>query len=250
MEWVGEAKDSRGVSEREFRVSCEGRLVPGLFWTPATPPKALVLLGHGGSNHKRTDYVLAIARRLVREVGFAAMAIDGPVHGARRSDSAEGDTVQHELGKLWQERPAVGGEMIADWQAALDAVLAIDGLSDMQVGYWGLSMGTLFGLPLVANEPRIAAATLGLMGSGEQGRLADAARKMRCPVTFFVQWDDRLIPREGALRLFDLLGSRHKRLRASPGGHADVPTAEFRAGVSFLIEQLGLRTGRIIHLDV
>jgi hypothetical protein len=44
----------------------------------------------------------------------------------------------------------------------LDALLAagIDG----PVGYWGVSLGTMTGVPLAAVEPRITAAVFGLAG--------------------------------------------------------------------------------------
>lgn len=243
MEWVGDSQNNRGVTEREFRVEVDGRTVPGVFWTPEEDPKALVLLGHGGSNHKRADYILAIGRQLARRHGFAAIAIDGPTHGARRPGSEngieEGPHVQDEFTRLWAADRTLGDAMNADWTGTLNAVQALPGIGNqIPVGYWGWSLGTLLGLPFVAQEPRISAATLGLMGTGETGRLATAARNMTCPTTFFVQWDDQLIPREGALRLFDLIASDYKRLRACPGDHAETPADEFSAGIEFLVSQL------------
>ena len=243
MEWVGEAQSSRGVTEREFRVQVASRTVPGVLWTPEETPQALVLLGHGGSNHKRADYILAIARQLVRRHGFAAMAIDGPTHGARRSGSdqgiEEGLHVQDEFTRLWASDRNLGDSMNEDWTGALDAVQALADVGDkIPVGYWGWSLGTLLGLPFVAQEPRIAAATLGLMGTGENGRLATSARNMTCPTMFFVQRDDQLIPREGALRLFDYINSDYKLLRACPGDHSETPADEFTAGIDFLAQQL------------
>ena len=83
-----EVDTARGVRERRFVLGVAGRSVPGLLWTPDTTggPRPLVLIGHGGANHKRTPYVLSLARRLARREGFAAAAIDGPVHGDRRPD--------------------------------------------------------------------------------------------------------------------------------------------------------------------
>src|SRR5947208_17149603 len=85
MEFIGEPQISRGVCERRFDVRTEDDTVPGLLWTPedATGMRALVLLGHGGSQHKRAPNILALARRIVRHLGYAAAAIDGPMHGDR-----------------------------------------------------------------------------------------------------------------------------------------------------------------------
>lgn len=52
--------------------------------------------------------------------------------------------------------------MTADWRAALDLILPETG--GEPVRYWDVSMGTVYGLPLVRAEPRIGAAVLGLMG--------------------------------------------------------------------------------------
>src|SRR5712692_5740157 len=84
MDWLSE-ETSRGVTERRFDLEVDRHTVPGILWTPedATGTRPLVLLGHGGSQHKRTPNILALARRLVRHLGYAAAAIDGPQHGDR-----------------------------------------------------------------------------------------------------------------------------------------------------------------------
>jgi dienelactone hydrolase len=238
MRWSGDARIKHGVRERRFEVECEGRLVPGLAWEPEAPGAArpLALIGHGGSNHKGSDYVRTLARRLARQHGIASAAIDGPVHGDRSSvDVDDADLVRAAFRKDW-ERPEVTDEMVADWRAALDAMLGADGIATGPVGYWGLSMGTIFGLPLVAAEPRIEVAALGAMGvTGPSAkRLERDAARVRCPVLFLVQWDDELVPRESALALFDALGAKDKRLHAHPGPHAGIPAEEFLASQDFL----------------
>lgn len=53
---------------------------------------------------------------------------------------------------------AVTDSMVEDWKATLNALLKLQKLPEIGTGWvgdWGLSMGTLFGLPLVAAEPRI-----------------------------------------------------------------------------------------------
>ena len=64
MDWTGEATTERGVTERTFGLEHDGRKIPGILWAPEAGPEGcpLLLLGHGGTNHKRTDYVLASAR--------------------------------------------------------------------------------------------------------------------------------------------------------------------------------------------
>ena len=89
--------------------------------------------------------------------GFVAVAIDGPGHGERLPPGQEPDF----LG-AWK-RPETTDETVADWKATLDAVQILTG--DTNVGYFGISMGTMMGLPLITAEPRIGAALLGLMGT-------------------------------------------------------------------------------------
>ena len=91
MEWIGEAQTSRGVCERRFDLTVSDEVVPGILWTPedADGVRPLVLIGHGGSQHKRAPNVLALARRIVRHLGYAAAAIDGPMHGDRIPDGTD-----------------------------------------------------------------------------------------------------------------------------------------------------------------
>src|ERR1700712_5041053 len=67
-------------------VSRDGADVPALAWVPASP-RATVVVGHGGSGHKASPAVLGIVEALVAR-RIATVAIDGPVHGERRSDGS------------------------------------------------------------------------------------------------------------------------------------------------------------------
>src|SRR3954453_18557877 len=93
MGLTGEATVSHGVVERRFDVKGDHEVVPGIVWTPESQsgPRPLVLVGHGGSGHKRMPYVLSLARRLVRHAGYAVAAIDGPGHGDRAEAEPSGD---------------------------------------------------------------------------------------------------------------------------------------------------------------
>jgi dienelactone hydrolase len=253
MRWIGEAVSEKGVTERRFDVECDGRVVPGIVWTPAGEAVAgterpLALLGHGGSLHKRTPYILSLARRLVRHSGIVAAAIDGPAHGDRENArEGEGDPgsdtyVQRRttgwIPEWWSATTT--DEMIADWRATLAELRALDGVGAGPVGYWGLSMGTIFGLPFVAAEPDVEVAVLGLMGAiGPTGdRLAGDAARITCPVLFLQQLEDELVPRPAAIELFDALGTDDKRLHAHPGAHAGVPVEEIDASEAFLARHL------------
>ena len=242
MQWIGAPATAKGITERRFDLSVDGRCVPGLLWTPeaASGPRPLVLIGHGATLHKRVAYVLHLAHHLVRRHGYAAAAIDGPSHGDRRPDGGvDPMLVFSEFPAEWA-RPASTDDMVADWRATLDALQRCDDVGRGPVGYWGLSMGTIYGLPFVAAESRVQVAVLGLLGlvGPTRDRLEADARALTCPVLFLQQWDDELFQRQAVLDLFDAIASPDKRLHVQPGAHAAVPAEEFEHSVTFLAKHL------------
>jgi alpha-beta hydrolase superfamily lysophospholipase len=234
MQW-GEVKESRSVLERDFTLSVEGRTVPGILWQAggAEPGAPLVLIGHGGTEHKRADYVLALARMLARHHGIASFAIDAPGHGDRATQPMSSETFD----EIWSQ-PNVDDETVADWRGALAAVTA--DISPGSLGYWGLSQGTMMGVPVVAALEDIRVAVLGLMGltGFNARRLGADAPRISCPVRFLLQWDDEIVDRQSGLDLFDALGTQKKDLRAHPGLHSAVPPPAFRDTVTFLAGHL------------
>lgn len=247
MRWTGEAETEGDATERGFQVEVDGRTVPGILWLPVSGmgPRPLVLLGHGATRHKRIDYLLALGRRLAGDYGFAVAAIDGPGHGDRRAPGHDDDIALFTAFLAEWSREGTTDDMVADWQAAIEALRQLDDVGDAPVGYWGLSMGTIYGIPLVAAEPRIQVAVFGLMGLVGPTRelMAADAASIGCPVLFIQQWDDSLIPRPEALELFDTIGSVDKRLHAHPGDHAAVPVEEIVFSARFLARHLAPHAG-------
>lgn len=260
----GEAQADKGVVERPFEIEVDGVCVPGILWRPeqAAGPTPVVLIGHGGTQHKRVANVLALARRFVRHNGHSAVALDAPGHGDRIVDKeaaaesrralqrriaagpdAPGGSLAASLSpeqaRQWAERNERG---VREWTATLDALVDAGDLVTDRVGYWGLSMGTAIGLPFVAGEPRVAAAVLGLAGLSERPGAAafeQAARSLSVPLLFVFQWDDELMSRASGLALFDALGSRDKAMHIHPGGHVETPLYERDAYDDFFRRHLG-----------
>ena len=232
-----------GVTEQLFTLG----EIPGVLWTPegAHGTRPLILMGHGGGQHKKAPGVLARARRFAAEGGFAVAAIDVPNHG-QRPTSGEFDRIATE----YRARAAAGqdtaaldtamytlvvGQTVAEWQAVLAVVQQLDHVGGGPVGYWGVSMGCAFGMPLIAAEPRVRAAVLGLQGSAV---LAESASQISVPVQFLVQWDDEQMPRAHSLALFDAIGSAEKTLHANPGKHGDLPPFETDDSLRFFARHL------------
>jgi dienelactone hydrolase len=248
MDWRSEPEISMKVSERAFLVTRADEKIPGILWSPEKQraPLPLVLIGHGGKSEKRNAASLALARRFVRRHGVAVCAIDAIDHGERGPIVDTGDgPPQPEFMALWKQADTFD-RMNADWSATLDELLASGVFDSKSIGYWGLSMGTMLGLPLVASEPRIAAAVLGACGLTGPGAIRGAfagrhrtdAPNVTCPVLFMAQWDDEIFGRDGALELFDLIGSPDKRLHAHPGRHGAFPQEAADAGREFLAARL------------
>ncbi|MFP6797239.1 MAG: alpha/beta hydrolase [Pseudomonadales bacterium] len=231
MAWRSNEVNKDGLTEREFDLSVNGQNVPGVYWRPENGNASrLALLGHGGSTHKKVEYIQLVANMLVQR-GIAAMAIDGPGHGER----APADGVQNPDGfaDIWNAGGGTDG-IVADWQAALDFIESEEGVRP--ACWWGLSMGTMMGLPVIATDSRIHVALLGLMGTwGPNGEdLKRLAPEVSCPVRFLVQWDDDIVPRNTCLELYDALGSEKKTLHANPGIHTAVPQTEIASSVEYL----------------
>jgi len=244
--------DEPRVIERSFRAQAGGREVPGMLWLPASSTGAvpLVLIGHGGSQHKESAGPRELAGLLVREHGFAAAAIDGPVHGERRSDGGLDPAAVFADHRADIEHPRSLATMAADWHATLDLLLGMSDWSAGPVGYWGLSMGTFYGLPFLADEDRVQAAVLGLWGSAGTSpdtwvKLASAASAVRCPLLFLAQLQDQLFAPAGVLELFSELASRDKRMHINVGLHGDVPADEHAGAVTFLVDRL--RVAPLLH---
>ncbi|HEX4979389.1 MAG TPA: hypothetical protein VFV35_04920 [Acidimicrobiales bacterium] len=225
----------RGVTERRFdlQVDHAGHHVPAILWTPADgPATGLVLVGHGYGLEKRTPYILSLARRLVRHHSIAAVSIDGPEHGDRIKT---GDN-------WWSD--AVTDHTVADWHAILRAVQDHPDVgAGVPVAYWGLSMGTIFGLPFVAaHQDELRAAVLGLMGVAgpTSERIERDAKSLRAdlPVLFLLQRDDELFALDQGLALFDAFGTSDKRLHLNVGAHSAVPVDEFESTQAFLARHL------------
>ncbi|HEX5287797.1 MAG TPA: alpha/beta hydrolase [Streptosporangiaceae bacterium] len=253
MDIITEAAQD-GIIERRFDLKVGDQTVPGLHWLPehATAPHPTVLIGHGGTQHKRVPNVLGLARKLVAELGYGVVALDAPGHGDRMTaeERAEAEAFRAArqaggpLPPLAAGRrarmAAATGQAVAEWQALLDDLGSDPRWADGPFGYWGVSMGTSFGIPLVAREPRISAAVLGLNalreGSDQQRASAEA---ITVPLLFLFQWDDELMTRDAGLALWDAFGSAEKTMHVNPGPHVGIPLFERDAAAAFYRRHLG-----------
>jgi hypothetical protein len=240
LDITSEQRLDDGVLERDFTLG----EIPGVLWTPATGTAPLILIGHNGGLHKRLPRLVARARRYAAEYGFAAAAVDAPGHGDRPRGAADEQAradLRHALaaGEPVDEivdallLPLVE-KAVPEWRATLDALLALPAIAG-PVGYDGM---TATGIGLVLAEPRIIAAAFFGMGF-VPGPLREAARQVRTPLQFLMQWDDEGMERQPVLDLFDAFASPEKTLHANLGGHAGTPEFEVDDAARFFARHLG-----------
>jgi dienelactone hydrolase len=163
---------SDGVTEQLFTLG----EIPGVLWTPegAAGTRPLILMGHGGGQHKKAPGIVARAHRFVAEYGFAVAVVDVPNHGERpknkefdrvatenRARMAAGEDTAALVAALHN---LVAGQTVAEWQAVLTAVQRLDHVGAGPVGYWGVSLGCGLGVP------RRGAGPAGVAGAGRDRR--------------------------------------------------------------------------------
>src|ERR1700734_135496 len=218
MRFISETS-SGGVFEQLFTLG----EIPGVLWTPdgATGVRPLILIGHGGGQHKQAPGVVARARRFVTGGVFAGAGVDVRGHGDRPVDE-EYDRIatqnQARVAAGQELAPLIAGfqalvarQTVPEWRTVLDAVQELEYVGAGPVGYWGVSLGCGLGVPFVAAEPRVRAAVLGLGGALAS---AGAAARIAVPVEFLVQWKDERVPRTQCLALSDALASDKSTLHA------------------------------------
>src|SRR5258707_3414130 len=137
-----------GVAERLFMVGD----IPGVLWSPAGAAAhgPLVLLAHGGGQHKKAPNVQGRARRLVTACGFAAAAIDAPGSGDRPRTEEDERFIAEIRGRMSAGEP-VGPQVarynadqaeqaVPEWRAT-PAALRGQTAPDGPGGIWGPAVG-------------------------------------------------------------------------------------------------------------
>ena len=252
MDIISETDDD-GVRARRFDLRVGDEVVPGMHWLPrgAAGAHATVCIGHGGFQHKLYGNVPELAEQLVRNLAIGVVALDAPRHGDRIIDreaatKARDQALAAARGGRRGLDPSVVAAMarrtqqhVDEWRALLDALQADERWSEGPFGWWGVSMGTTHGIPLIAQDGRFHAAVFGLNalapGDDEQ---AQRAASITIPLLFLNQADDELMTRDAALALWDAFGSSEKTMHINPGGHVQVPRFERDSSEAFFRRHL------------
>ena len=223
----------------KFKIQVADRTVPGVYWLPEGEPRGLLLACHGGSGHKLSEAITKIVSHAL-PLGLAVVAIDGPVHGERRADGLlDKVTAITSFREAWKN--GVGKLTMADdMSEAVSYVQQVTQLQSKPLLYIGVSMGTAYGLPLLAHDKRFDAAVIGLWSTGHMAseHLADYAKQVTVPTLFTQQWDDEVFERHSTLDLFDAIASTNKRLVIYPGPHRELEGIRLAECMLFLASAL------------
>jgi len=130
---------------------------------------------------------------------------------------------------------------VGEWKATLDALQRLDEIGTHgPVGYWGVSMGTRYGVPFVATDPRLKCAVLGLFGIGPtEDEFSAHAKSLKVPLLFLFQLNDELMPPQSGLALFTAFGSEIKTMHVNPGPHVGIPLFERDSAEAFFVRHMG-----------
>lgn len=233
------------VTQTDYTTEVAGSTVPYVVWTPNSKVnERLVLIGmaHGGSLHKKTKDIRLRAIRYAEEYGWVSFAIDAPGHGDRISRDESLLNMEKTAARVRGEPNApsfsradkiayldsLASESVPEWQVVLDEILAYPLVSNSaSIGFWGLSMGSSIGIPLLAEDSRYQCAVLGLSELlPDHESFEQKAHAVTVPIRFIFQWDDPIRERQSGVNLFEAFGSEEKSMHINSGGHADFPKSE------------------------
>lgn len=227
-------------------LNAPGYVVPAVLYEPDRTVSAcpVLLAQHGGSSHKEGSDIESLVARYV-PLGFAVLAVDGPVHGDRRPDgpqSAPREKVRDDFFQVWRSDGSGIECMVQSWTAALEWIRSQQHLDHQQIFWYGVSMGTAYGVPFLSRIQGVKAALLGMWGLcfDNSTQLGDMAAAIDIPVLFQVKWADELFTRQGQIELFDRIGSEQKWLYVYPGMHVPVVGRQAEDACRFLIEQMNV----------
>lgn len=190
---------------------------------------AVVVIGHGVDNWRKATYATGSGKHWSRR-GLTVVAADAPFHGDRADSGRGPERVGTDPGLL--------GRWVRDHRLLIDAIEAR--FPGTAIGFVGISMGGLFGVPLASVDDRIASLVVVVAGStrvsypirfpygyDEMASVLEvtdpavyAAQMARRPVLMVNADADELVPRESALALYDAFAPP-REITFFPGTHAE-----------------------------
>ena len=207
--------------------------IPISLWTPTATPRGFVLVGHGLGVNRQHDSIQRVVRALTDVHELAVIAPDLPLHGRRNGHPID----PPELVARWQTFWADGGVRLLEKEWREIHAFGRDRFAELPCAYFGLSLGTQYGVVFLATAPSITSAVLGLFGSRPPPLtpvMNSFAPRVRCPVYFIQKQHDEIHPLETTDHLFSILGTADKVLDSSPGLHGEVSGITLKSACTFI----------------
>lgn len=143
---------------RRYRVEfagIQGDRVPAYLYVPKDGKRThpAVLLQYGSGGNKDTFYIVALGKQFVAR-GFVVLTIDVPNRGERRVRDP------NDTRGFWVRLLAGSGTLrqtMGDYSRAIDYLMSLPEVDHDRVGYAGISLGAITGIPFVAHDDRIRA---------------------------------------------------------------------------------------------
>lgn len=150
-------RESQTDQYTRYRVEFDGisgDRVPAFLYIPngEEKPRPAVLLQYGSGGNKSTFYIVAMGEQFAAR-GFVVLTIDVPNRGERRNRDKSGQS-------LWTALLASSGvlqQTMGDYSRAVDYLASRPEVDAERIGYAGISLGAITGIPFVAHDPRIKA---------------------------------------------------------------------------------------------
>lgn len=204
--------------------------IPCTFYKPENP-RGVVLLGHGLSVDRFHRTVTGPAKILTDEFRLAVLVPELPLHGER----ADVVTEWNEFTTIWQNYWAGEGrdQILLEW----NQIYAFATKFDLPILYFGLSLGTQYGILFLSQQTNVKAAVLGLFGSEPPPGsiiMNHCAPLVRTPVYFIQKQNDEIHPEENTRHLYESLGSDEKVLDSTPGNHQGVSLESLNRSCKFI----------------
>lgn len=220
------------MSERDFTVECDNDVVPcSLFET--ADARGVVLLGHGLGVDRHDETVLRPASML-QNSGFSVVVPELPLHGERSVSMSDWAEVVSNWQNFWVGEGR--DKLLREW---LQILAHVRGSFGLPISYFGLSLGTQYGILILSQTNDVRAAVLGLFGSEPPPRskiMNLLAPQISVPVYFIQKLDDEIHSTENTTNLYNSLGSHRKVLDATPGLHGEVGRDSIQTACRFLVE--------------
>ena len=162
MESIRWSEGNFGAKDFVIDSQLRQRPVTGAIWLPkdSCESNRVVLCGHGASGDRYQVPIPYLVKHLVDQHNIVVLSVDGPVHGLRKVEPGGREAFFQEM-----QRPTFIDDMVSDWLIATEDILKEKNITIETLGYFGLSMGTMFGVPLLASQLEFNASVIGLCGS-------------------------------------------------------------------------------------